>query len=99
VGLGDSGLTLVEADGDRVLGFTAFGVGTGEIMAGVQIAMILPIPRCATPSSLTAHSRRGSSQAIAVVDLMNYKTGLEDNHMGNHGIVGRIGVLSDVQIS
>lgn len=30
---------LVEADGDRILGFTAFGVGAGEVMSCVQIAM------------------------------------------------------------
>src|SRR3981081_4658129 len=29
---------LVEADSDRILGFTAFGVGAGEILAAVQIA-------------------------------------------------------------
>ncbi len=35
---------LVETDGDRVLGFTAFGVEAGEIMAAVQIAMIAGLP-------------------------------------------------------
>jgi pyruvate/2-oxoglutarate dehydrogenase complex dihydrolipoamide dehydrogenase (E3) component len=30
---------LVEPDGGRILGFTAFGVGAGEIMAVVQVAM------------------------------------------------------------
>jgi pyruvate/2-oxoglutarate dehydrogenase complex dihydrolipoamide dehydrogenase (E3) component len=35
---------LVEADGDRILGFTAFGVGAGETMAAVQIAMIAGLP-------------------------------------------------------
>jgi pyruvate/2-oxoglutarate dehydrogenase complex dihydrolipoamide dehydrogenase (E3) component len=43
---------LVETDSDRILGFTAFGVGAGEILAAVQIAMIagLPTPRCAMRS-------------------------------------------------
>src|SRR3989454_11640802 len=31
---------LVEVGGDRILGFTAFGVGAAEIMSAVQIAMI-----------------------------------------------------------
>src|ERR1700740_1996165 len=35
---------LVEADSDRILGFTAFGVGGGEILAAVQIAMIAGLP-------------------------------------------------------
>ena len=30
---------LVERDGDRVLGFTAFGVEAGEVMAAVQVVM------------------------------------------------------------
>jgi pyruvate/2-oxoglutarate dehydrogenase complex dihydrolipoamide dehydrogenase (E3) component len=43
---------LVGMDHDRILGFTAFGIGAGEIMASVQIAMIAgqPIPRCAVRS-------------------------------------------------
>src|SRR5260370_7152498 len=35
---------LVAADGDRILGFTAFGVGAGECLAPVQIAMIAGLP-------------------------------------------------------
>ena len=35
---------LVETNGDRILGFTAFGVGAGEIMSSVQIAMIAGLP-------------------------------------------------------
>src|SRR5207253_502261 len=31
---------LVEADSHRILGFTAFGAGAGEILAAVQIAML-----------------------------------------------------------
>jgi len=31
---------LVEADGDRILGFTGFGVGAGEVLSSVQIAMV-----------------------------------------------------------
>lgn len=35
---------LVEAEGDRILGFTAVGVGAGEIMTAVQIAMNAGLP-------------------------------------------------------
>jgi pyruvate/2-oxoglutarate dehydrogenase complex dihydrolipoamide dehydrogenase (E3) component len=35
---------LVEIDGDRILGFTAFGVDGGEIMSAVQIAMLAELP-------------------------------------------------------
>ena len=46
---------LVEADGDRILGFTAFGVGAGEIMATVQIAMIAGLPYTALRDAVLTH--------------------------------------------
>ncbi len=46
---------LVEVDGDRVLGFTAFGVGAGEIMAAVQIAMIAGLPYTALRDAVLTH--------------------------------------------
>jgi pyruvate/2-oxoglutarate dehydrogenase complex dihydrolipoamide dehydrogenase (E3) component len=41
---------LVGADSDRILGFTVFGVGAGEILAAVQIAMIAGLPYTALRS-------------------------------------------------
>jgi pyruvate/2-oxoglutarate dehydrogenase complex dihydrolipoamide dehydrogenase (E3) component len=35
---------LVETDGDRILGFTGLGVGAGEALASVQIAMLAGLP-------------------------------------------------------
>jgi pyruvate/2-oxoglutarate dehydrogenase complex dihydrolipoamide dehydrogenase (E3) component len=46
---------LVEADGDRILGFTAFGVGAGETMAAVQIAMIARLPYTALRDAVLTH--------------------------------------------
>jgi pyruvate/2-oxoglutarate dehydrogenase complex dihydrolipoamide dehydrogenase (E3) component len=46
---------LVEADTDRILGFTAFGVGAGEIMAAVQVAMIAGLPYTALRDAVLAH--------------------------------------------
>ena len=46
---------LVEADSDRLLGFTAFGVGAGEIMASVQIAMIAGLPYTALRDAVLTH--------------------------------------------
>ncbi len=34
----------MEADSDRILGFTAFGAGAGETLAAVQVAMIAGLP-------------------------------------------------------
>jgi len=46
---------LVETEGDRILGFSAFGVDAGEIMSGVQIAMIAGLPYTALRDAILAH--------------------------------------------
>jgi pyruvate/2-oxoglutarate dehydrogenase complex dihydrolipoamide dehydrogenase (E3) component len=46
---------LVEADSDRILGFTAFGVGAGEILATVQVAMIAGMPYTALHDAVLTH--------------------------------------------
>jgi pyruvate/2-oxoglutarate dehydrogenase complex dihydrolipoamide dehydrogenase (E3) component len=46
---------LVEANSDRILGFTAFGVGAGEIMSSVQIAMIAGLPYTALRDAILTH--------------------------------------------
>ena len=46
---------LIEADGDRILGFTAFGVGAGEIMATVQVAMSAGLPYTALRDAILTH--------------------------------------------
>jgi pyruvate/2-oxoglutarate dehydrogenase complex dihydrolipoamide dehydrogenase (E3) component len=46
---------LVETEGDRLLGFSAFGVDAGEIMSGVQIAMIAGLPYTALRDAILAH--------------------------------------------
>ena len=45
---------LVEADSDRILGFTAFGVGAAEIMTSVQIAMNAGLPYTALRDTVLA---------------------------------------------
>jgi pyruvate/2-oxoglutarate dehydrogenase complex dihydrolipoamide dehydrogenase (E3) component len=46
---------LVDAHSDRILGFTAFGVGAGEILASVQIAMIAGLPYTALRDAVLSH--------------------------------------------
>jgi len=46
---------LVERDSDRILGFAAFGVGAGEIMGCVQIAMLGDLPYTALREAVLAH--------------------------------------------
>jgi len=46
---------LVERNGGRILGFAALGVGAGEIMACVQIAMLGGLPYTALGEAVLAH--------------------------------------------
>jgi pyruvate/2-oxoglutarate dehydrogenase complex dihydrolipoamide dehydrogenase (E3) component len=46
---------LVATDDDRILGFTGFGVGAGEIMSAVQIAMVAGLPYTALRDAILAH--------------------------------------------
>jgi pyruvate/2-oxoglutarate dehydrogenase complex dihydrolipoamide dehydrogenase (E3) component len=47
--------SLVGLDNDLILGFTAFGVDAGEIMASVQTAMIAGLPYTALRDAIWAH--------------------------------------------
>lgn len=46
---------LVARDSDRILGFAAFGVGAGEIMCCIQIAMLGGLPYTALHEAVLAH--------------------------------------------
>jgi pyruvate/2-oxoglutarate dehydrogenase complex dihydrolipoamide dehydrogenase (E3) component len=46
---------LVEAGSDRILGFTAFGVGAGEIMSAVQMVMVAGLPYTVLRDAVLAH--------------------------------------------
>jgi pyruvate/2-oxoglutarate dehydrogenase complex dihydrolipoamide dehydrogenase (E3) component len=46
---------LVEAESDTILGFTVFGVGAGEVMSCLQIAMLAGLPYTALRDAVLAH--------------------------------------------
>ncbi|MDB5312001.1 MAG: merA [Gemmataceae bacterium] len=46
---------LIQADGDRILGFTAFGTEAGEVMAVVQVAMAAGFPYTALRDMVLTH--------------------------------------------
>jgi pyruvate/2-oxoglutarate dehydrogenase complex dihydrolipoamide dehydrogenase (E3) component len=46
---------LIDVKSDRILGFTAFGVEAGEIMASVQVAMIAGLPYTALRDAVLTH--------------------------------------------
>jgi pyruvate/2-oxoglutarate dehydrogenase complex dihydrolipoamide dehydrogenase (E3) component len=47
--------TLVDAQSDRILGFTAFGAEAGELMGTVQLAMLAGLPYTALRDAMFAH--------------------------------------------
>jgi pyruvate/2-oxoglutarate dehydrogenase complex dihydrolipoamide dehydrogenase (E3) component len=46
---------LIETESDRILGFTMFGAGAGDIMAAVQMAMLAGLPYTAVRDAIIAH--------------------------------------------
>jgi pyruvate/2-oxoglutarate dehydrogenase complex dihydrolipoamide dehydrogenase (E3) component len=46
---------LINADNDQILGFTGFGIGSGELMATVQLAMRAGIPYQVVRDQIIAH--------------------------------------------
>jgi pyruvate/2-oxoglutarate dehydrogenase complex dihydrolipoamide dehydrogenase (E3) component len=46
---------LVDTESDRILGFTAFGVGAGEIMSAVQMVMIAGLSYTALRDAVITH--------------------------------------------
>src|SRR5216117_435549 len=46
---------LIDAESDRILGFTAFGVGAGDTMATVQVAMLAELPYTALRDAIFTH--------------------------------------------
>src|SRR5262245_24251872 len=46
---------LVEADGDRILGFTMIGPEAGEVMAVVETAMLAGLPYTALRDAILTH--------------------------------------------
>jgi pyruvate/2-oxoglutarate dehydrogenase complex dihydrolipoamide dehydrogenase (E3) component len=46
---------LVDTKSDRILGFTAFGVESGELMGTVQVAMIAGLPYTALRDAVLTH--------------------------------------------
>ena len=46
---------LIETESDRILGFTMFGAGAGDVMAAVQMAMLAGLPYTAVRDAVIAH--------------------------------------------
>jgi pyruvate/2-oxoglutarate dehydrogenase complex dihydrolipoamide dehydrogenase (E3) component len=46
---------LIETQSDRILGFTMFGAGAGDVMAAVQMAMLAGLPYTAIRDAVITH--------------------------------------------
>jgi pyruvate/2-oxoglutarate dehydrogenase complex dihydrolipoamide dehydrogenase (E3) component len=46
---------LIETKSDRILGFTMFGAGAGDVMAAVQMAMLAGLPYTAVRDAILTH--------------------------------------------
>jgi pyruvate/2-oxoglutarate dehydrogenase complex dihydrolipoamide dehydrogenase (E3) component len=46
---------LIDTETDRILGFTMFGAGAGEVMTTVQIAMLAGLPYTALRDAIFTH--------------------------------------------
>jgi pyruvate/2-oxoglutarate dehydrogenase complex dihydrolipoamide dehydrogenase (E3) component len=46
---------LIDTESDRIVGFTMFGAGAGEVMTTVQMAMLAGLPYAALRDAVIAH--------------------------------------------
>jgi pyruvate/2-oxoglutarate dehydrogenase complex dihydrolipoamide dehydrogenase (E3) component len=78
---------LVGADGDHILGFTAFGVGAGEIMSAVQIAMIAGMPYTRLRDAILAHPTlvEGLSHLFSSIPVNHNGVGIRAVHASARG--------------
>ena len=60
---------LIDIETDRILGFTAFGVQSGELIATVQVAMLADLPHTALRNAIFTHPTmmEGLKQLFAMV--------------------------------
>jgi hypothetical protein len=83
-------------------------VGIEEVLAAL-LPRRFEFRRCDVPVRPAFHGNgteilaeifqgRAAEEPLAIVDLIDDKTRLQDNHVGDHGIVGRVRVFGDVQI-
>jgi pyruvate/2-oxoglutarate dehydrogenase complex dihydrolipoamide dehydrogenase (E3) component len=69
---------LIETEGDRILGFTMFGAGAGDVMAAVQMAMLAGLPYTAVRDAVIAHPTmpEGLIPLFGNVPPMSYETAI-----------------------
>jgi pyruvate/2-oxoglutarate dehydrogenase complex dihydrolipoamide dehydrogenase (E3) component len=71
---------LIEADGDSILGFAAFGAGAGEVMAVVQVAMIASLPYTALRNAILTHPTMAEGLVVLFSAVPSGATGVHLGH-------------------
>ena len=88
--------------------FRRFAVGVKQILAALlprcpklgrrDVPVRAAFPGNGAEVLAEIFKSRTAEEPIAVVDLINHKLGLQNNHVGDHRIVYRIRILGDVEI-
>ena len=76
---------LVEVNGDRILGFTAFAVDGGEIMASVQTAMMAGSPYTALRDAIWAHPTLVEGLAPLFLSAPSLSAGVDAQSAPSYG--------------
>jgi pyruvate/2-oxoglutarate dehydrogenase complex dihydrolipoamide dehydrogenase (E3) component len=80
---------LVDVDSDRILGFTAFAVDAGEIMASVQTAMMAGLPYTALRDAIWAHPTLVEGLIALFSSTPSLSAGLAEQAVGSSSARGR----------
>jgi hypothetical protein len=75
---------LVEANGDRILGFTMIGSEAGEVMAMVQTAMLAGLPHTRLRDAIVAHPTmaEGPTRCLPIYRSANGSVGSRQYRAG-----------------
>lgn len=65
---------LIETDSDRILGFTMFGAGAGDVMTTVQMAMLAGLPYTAIRDAILVHPSMPEGLASLFANVPPRKT-------------------------
>ena len=60
---------LIDAHGDRILGFTMLGAGAGEVVAVVQTAMLAGLPFTGLRDAILTHPTMAEGLTVLFADV------------------------------
>ena len=60
---------IIDANSDRILGFTMLGAGAGEIIAVVQTAMLAPMPYTGLRDAILTHPTMAEGLTVLLANV------------------------------